>query len=287
MAFLCDGTNHKTGISNEEYITDILNGGFLNKLVPIENKKIFAIHLGGTGSKSDIGVIETKFSNLEPDELKAKIKTGEIPVIVSISVKKKDKERSGTFDWNNSTTWVTQNIDSPNLTALKAVYAKSRYMRGTLTESARQNQKDSFNRDIKDACDKTLTQMDSDTLRELIHTQMLLPNKEEMVIVRCLDTGKIYYFPFSAHPMYKYISDPKNSFFLTKKRASAKGSQTIMVKNTGDASKTIDTGVRIRVHSNNGASAMLGISTTNKDSMFCVKFQQDNFNDIKSISSVL
>jgi hypothetical protein len=287
MAFLCDGTNHRTGISNEEYITDILNGGLLNKLVSIENKKVFAIHMGGTGSKSDIGVIETKFSHLESDELKAKIKTRKIPVIVSVSVKKKDKERTGTFDWNNSSTWVTQNIGSLNLAALKAVYAKSRHMRDTLTESARKNQKDSFNRAIKDACDKTLTQMDSGTLRELIHTQMLLPNKEEMVLVRCLDTGKIYYFPFSSHPMHKYVSDPKSYFFLAKKRASAKGSQTIMVKNPKDSSKAIDTGVRIRLHSNNGASAMLGISPTNKDSMFCIKFQQDNFNDIKSLSSIL
>ena len=48
----------------------------------------------------------------------------------------------------------------------------------------------------------------------------------------------------------------------------------------------IDTGIRIRLHLNNGISALLGMSTTNKSSSFCIKFQQDNFESIKEISKV-
>ena len=50
--------------------------------------------------------------------------------------------------------------------------------------------------------------------------------------------------------------------------------------------KMIDTGVRIRLHLNNGVSAMLGVSNTNSTSVFCIKFQQDNFDEIKKIAKI-
>jgi hypothetical protein len=283
MAFLCDGSNHNTGIKNEVFLTNELNNGLMAFLYPEANKAgDVAIHIGGTGSKTDIGLFDKTHSNLTLETLKKKLKDGNIKMKKSISVKKKELEISGTFDWTNTTSYITANFNL--LPHLKAVYDESRRLRSALTESQRASEKKSFERLIKDACNNTLIELQPETLKSLIQTEMINPNKDEMILVRCLDTGSIYHFPFSKHPMNAFVANPNNEFFLKKKRASAKGSQTIMVRDT-TTNEEIDTGVRIRLHTNNGASAMLGISNSNKDSSFCIKFQQDNFNDIKSIST--
>jgi hypothetical protein len=286
MSFLCNGSNHRTGISNEEYITERLNTDLMSTIFPLNhNHGDLAVHIGGTGGKADCVLIDGSFRKDMVSSVKEKVKIGQITIKKSLSIKKKEKE-TGTFDWNNTTAWIKKNINSMPLIKLKDIHSRSRIMRKTLSESQRAMNKNGFNKNMMEACDETLSNFNDEIIRNLIQDEMLTPNKNEDVIIRIIATDHIYHFSFSSHPMHKYMADADNIFSLKKKNKGAKGSRTIFVQNRNNISETIDTGVRIRLHSNNGASAMLGISNSNKDSAFCIKFQQDNFDDIKNIAKL-
>jgi hypothetical protein len=71
------------------------------------------------------------------------------------------------------------------------------------------------------------------------------------------------------HPVVKLI---ENGYTASINVKIGKSSGRIIFSK---GNEQIDVGLRIRVHTNNGVTALLGISSSNKSSQFVMKFQQD------------
>lgn len=274
MSFPSDGTNHRVGIANEHKMTALLGTAFATKLFPIlEGKKFTSVHRGGTKSKEDtILLVETT-----------------PPTEILVSEKHKKKENTGTFDWSNSTTFITseKNKNSSSVDALIKVLAEAKQVRnsGTVTTHTVNNFRNKINKSIED----TLNGLQSNDIKTMIKSMMILPNKGVQVVITTKDTAKCYCFSFDVHSMNKYIDDVTARFSLYKKSKKTNCNSRTIIVNTVNSETglpvTLDTGVRIRLHLNNGVSALLGVSTTNSTSAFCIKFQQDNFQEIKKIAT--
>ena len=83
MAYKNDGSSHHSGIKNEKYLKEYLQNGAAKKLYKLG--KGYKVHKrGGTQYKQDLEITDGKKS----------------PIL--ISVKKKEKAGTGSFDWVNS-----------------------------------------------------------------------------------------------------------------------------------------------------------------------------------------
>ena len=274
MAFLCNGSNHRTGIKNEVYMTKRFNEDLTTKIFPEIIENFIAEQRGGTSYKED-GVILCKDTGL---------------VLKRLSFKKKAKTRNGTFDWVNTTTYITEEKKKKckliqalsDVIDLAKITQQTSVINDIIVEQ--------FRHKVHQATEETLNNFKSEDIRSMVKTLMIDSNEDIDVTVTTLDTGNIYYFPFSEHNIIKLIQDVDVQFALYKKsKKQFCDSRTIMASivdpETG-MTKMIDTGVRIRLHLNNGVSAMLGVSNTNSTSVFCIKFQQDNFDEIKKIAKI-
>jgi hypothetical protein len=274
MAFLCNGSNHRTGIKNEVYMTQRFGQDLTNKIFPDITTEFIAEQRGGTAYKED-GVILDKVTGA---------------VLKRLSYKKKEKTKSGTFDWVNTTSYITEEKKkgSKSIQALSDVIdlAKTTKQTSVVTDEVVEQ----FRHKVHQATEVTLNNFESDDIRSMIKTLMIDSNKDIHVTVTTLDTDNIYYFPFSDHNIINLVEDANVEFTLRKKSKKAFcDSRTVMasiIDPVTGLTKMIDTGIRIRLHLNNGVSAMLGVSNTNPTSVFCVKFQQDNFQEIIKIAKI-
>ena len=268
MSFPSDGRNHRGGIKNEHSLVTSLNNGLISRIWPTVSKNIIAEHRGGTTQKADAVLVDTQ--------------TGEVTNY--ISAKEKKKENTGTYDYTNSTSYITQAIqnNSPVFLKLRDFINEAKNIRSTGNITS--DKKTKCRTACKIVVENTLNSIKNTELRQIITDLLITPNAGMEYIVTVLDTKKMYYFPFQNHKINSLLNNPDAVFFLEKKSNKEYcESRTIMVKVGND---TIDTGVRIRLHLNNGISALLGVSSTNNTSSFCIKFQQDNFDDIKEIGTV-
>lgn len=266
MAFPSTGINHRDGIKNEHKLTKQFNDGLIAEMFSIPN--LTAEHRGGTTEKADVVLIDSNTKE----------------VVKRISAKEKKKETTGTYDYSNSTSYITYCAENnlPFVTHLREfmTYAKELRASGNISSA----QKSECRTLCKQAVEKTLNSLTSSDIREIIDSVLITPNLGMDYVITIVNTKQMYHFEFTSHPIVKLINDSNTIFFLEKKSSKEYcESRTLMAKVGNDM---IDTGIRIRLHLNNGISALLGMSTTNKSSSFCIKFQQDNFESIKEISKV-
>lgn len=268
MSFPSDGRNHRQGIKNEHTLVATLNNGLTARIWPSESERVIAEHRGGTTQKADAVLVDKN--------------TGD--VIKYISAKEKKKENTGTYDYTNSTSYITQAIQNNSSIFLK--------LRDFISESKVVRANGNITLDKKAKCrigckmvvENTLNNLKDVEIRQIITDLLITPNTYMEYIITVLNTKKMYHFPFHRHKINTLLNTRNAVFYLEKKSTKEYcESRTIMVK-TDDT--TIDTGIRIRLHLNNGIGALLGVSRTNKTSSFCIKFQQDNFEDIKEIATV-
>lgn len=265
MSFPSDGRNHRGGIKNEHTLVTTLNRGLAHTVWPTLSKTIVAEHRGGTTQKADVVLVDST--------------TGVVHKY--ISAKEKKKEHTGTYDYTNTTSYVTQGMYSPIFSTLRTFLTEAKQLRTSRNINA--GTKLRCRTQCKMAVETTLNTLQNTEIRQIIGDLLITPNAHMEYLITVLDTKVIYHFPFASHPINALFTDPTVKFFLEKKSRNAYcESRTIMAVSHGE---TIDTGIRIRLHLNNGISALLGMSTTNSTSSFCLKFQQDNFDIIKEIST--
>lgn len=268
MSFPSDGRNHREGIKNEHALVATLNTGLTARIWPHVSDTVIAEHRGGTTQKADAVLVDTN--------------TGE--VVKYISAKEKKKEHTGTYDYTNSTAYITQAIqnNSPIFVTLRDFINESKVLRasGNITT----DKKTKCRTQCKMVVEQTLNSLTNREIRQIITDLLITPNIHMEYIITVLNTKKMYHFPFHTHKINTLLNNPEAIFYLEKKSSKEYcESRTIMVT-VGNT--TIDTGIRMRLHLNNGISALLGVSKTNNTSSFCIKFQQDNFEDIMEIATL-
>jgi len=186
-----------------------------------------------------------------------------------ISIKRKQGTKVGSFDWSN-TTKMPAALKS-KFDAFRSIVSELR----TLTEAERLNEVD----DLRDAFNFTsAAAFDSLDVGDLLIflRDTFAKQRGYDIIVTDTKAGQIHHFAADAHPVLDLIAD---GFLPTFADASKEGqtSRTIIFRR---GTESVNVGLRLRITSNNGINAFLGLSTSNKTSSVVLKLQQDNVNGL-------
>lgn len=234
MAFKTDGSVHHEGIKEEKNIKKdrrLLTEAF--NLSP----KAKIHHRGGTQFKADI-------------EIEDKGKT------TKISIKKKKKLGSGSFDYINSSAALENSIFDN---------VKSEAKRIKKSKSSVATERKNFNT----TCNKAMKDMSTEILKGILTKHVLNANADMEMLVTETSTKAVYTFSFADTPLAKSIKNHTPKFKWGRGKTSAK---IIFEDSEGNIH---DHGIRGRLVSNNGITAMMGKSKTNKHSQPVFKIQQD------------
>lgn len=224
------------------------HGGIANELQTIATLNALGIysetvtHLGGTQHKADAVAGDR-----------------------GISIKRKMGAKVGSFDWVN-TTKVPSAIAS-KFDAFRAIVSELK----TLTTEQRSAEVDEvrslFNATSAAAFDTLLTADLTAFLRDTFAKQAGYD-----IVVTDTKAGKLHHFAAEAHPVLALLADG----FIPTLKAPTKDGQTSRTILFSKGTESVDIGLRLRITSNNGISAFLGLSKANKSSSLVLKLQQDN-----------
>jgi len=265
MSFPCDGTNHHNAISNEHSTKEYLQTN-AHKIYPnVKNGKYTVKSLGGTKNKAD-NIIECLDGN-----------------IIYISDKQKKQGIStGSFDYTNTSKPITRllDINSNCISSIKNVLIDIKEDK-KLPIGDRKKLVSSYRLRVMDASYSFITNLSGNDIIELINQNLIEPNKSMEMFITDGKTNQKYTFPFINHPVINLI---ETGFIPSVVIKVGKSSGKIIFT---DGVVKIDIGLRIRVHTNNGVTALLNAGGTNKSSQFVLKFQQDGIRKLLNNMGVM
>ena len=238
MAFKTDGSVHTGGIANEKQTIETLNRlGIFADVVE---------HRGGTTQKADAVAGER-----------------------SISIKRKQGTKNGSFDWCN-TTKMPLSL-SAKFDGFKSIVSELR----TLTEAERTAEvemiRECFNAVSANAFDTFETADLVAFLRSTFAKQTGFD-----IVITDTKAKQLHHFMAESHPVIKMLADGFTPVLAQPSKAGQTSRSIYFIK---DGNVT-DCGLRLRITSNNGISAFLGLSKANKSSSVVLKLQQDNVNGL-------
>ena len=245
--FKTNGSTHYEGIANEHAVIELLN-----------NRNYFdcpVTHLGGTKNKADA-------------------MAGEQP----ISIKRKKGLANGSFDWVN-TSDINGIIDRTIFTHFWQFVADCR--------------KNDITPDIMEVrswynkcCEAALSKITSTQITKFLQEQVCDKQKGFQLVVADTEADTLYIIDHAATPLVKLL---KQQYKPVLVQGRGKSSRKIIFvapgKTINDIGSGIDIGLRLRVTSNNGIKAMLGLSKANKNSQTVIKIQQDKVQQFVKDSS--
>lgn len=181
-----------------------------------------------------------------------------------ISIKRKEGITNGSFDWFNTSKYndVLGNTFDAFLSNMKEI-------RSLPKEIIKDDEfvlkvRDNFNQ----LCEVALDTLSSEQIINILQRGLVDANAEFDVVVTDTKTDMLYIFNAEQHPAIGYI----NKRYTAILQGKGKSSRKVLFS---DGINVYDCGLRIRVTSNNGIKAFLGISKANHNSQVVIKLQQD------------
>lgn len=238
MPYNIDGEVHHAGVANEGKTVELCNlASPSNIQEDYPYKRLTFRKEGGTHQVSDMGIYADD---------------------VRVAGGSDKLHRKGTFDHVN-TSKVLDYLPCESLQKMIVDLRKEHFK----DESA----VDKVKVAIKDATNTMWNTMTSDGIRRLLISLdertpewMFVREANEMSVFRHSEMRELSEFP----------RDPSWTYVL--KSARAKESRQIWREKDG---LSVNTNLRVRLVTNNGVSALLGLSTKNKNSILTIKIQQD------------
>ena len=183
----------------------------------------------------------------------------------SISIKRKEGIANGSFDWFNTSKYNDVLGDT-----FDAFLSSVKEFRSLPQSIIRDDEfvlkvRDNFNQ----LCESCLDTLSSDQIVEILKVGLIDANSGFDVVVNDTKTKSIFVFNADNHPAVDYI----NRGFTVSLQGKGKSSRKVLFS---DGINVYDCGLRIRVTSNNGINAFLGLSKANTNSQVVIKLQQDN-----------
>ena len=237
MAFRTDGSSHHDGIKEEKAI---VNDRELLKEMFNLSDNFEAIHKGGTQNKADLVV---KDGSLEK----------------KISVKKKIKLSTGSYDYVNS----SAALSDPIFNEVKKT-ASDISNSGLSVEAARKK--------FTASCHETMHDMTSQNIKDILVYHVLNKNLDIEIVLSETSTKSVYGYSFKDTPLAESIKNHTPKFKWGWGKTSAK------IVFEDDDGNIHDHNIRGRLVSNNGITAMLPSSS--KSSVPVFKVQQDGVHKI-------
>tara|TARA_B110000977_G_scaffold166334_1_gene214156 strand:- start:1005 stop:1877 length:873 start_codon:yes stop_codon:yes gene_type:complete len=260
MAFPKDGSNHHSALLNEDNTKKYLQKNAHKIFDAIEKDKYTVIPKGGTQNKAD-NVIECNDGK-----------------IIYISDKEKKKGLGGSFDYTNTSKPINTmlNNGSECTKEIQSLLDRAKEDKKLPIEE-RKKLVESYRPRVKKASYEFLNSLTSDEIKTLIKNYLIEPNKEMQEFISDGKENKRYTFPFMKHPVIDLIENDYTASIKFKKD-DGENSSGYIVFSKGD--EEVNVGLRMRVHTNNGVTALLNAGGSNKSSQFVIKFQQDGIKNL-------
>lgn len=204
-------------------------------------------HRGGTGQKADAAA---------GDKM--------------ISIKRKKGIKNGSFDWSNTSIYN----DTLKFKGHFAQFIEEVKEHRQMPKQLRQVAVDFMRNDFNNLCESALDNIDKQALITML-VDIFSKQTGYDIVINDTESKDVYIFEAEAHPVWTAIKQGYTPELVSTGRA--KSSRKIVFKN---GNHVINTGLRLRVTSNNGINAFLGLSKANKNSQVVVKLQQDAVNQL-------
>jgi len=182
-----------------------------------------------------------------------------------ISIKRKEGITNGSFDWFNTSKY--NDILGDTFNAFLSNMKELRSMSKNLIKDDEfvLKVRDNFNQ----LCEVSLDILGSEQIINILQRGLIEANTAFDVVVTDTKTDTLYVFDAEQHPAVDYI----NRGFTAVLKGKGKSSRKVLFS---DGINLYDCGLRLRVTSNNGINAFLGLSKANSNSQVVIKLQQDN-----------
>ena len=226
--------------------------GIANELATIDllnQHRVFAetvTHLGGTKHKAD-AMAGSK----------------------GISIKHKAGLKNGSFDWVNTSR--TDDLLDPQRFAefhafMRSVRTWDTDKRQTVVEDVRQV--------FAEICDAALDSITSETLTQWIKNELIRANEGMAMVITDTKAGRCYVMEHDAIRTAQLLTQGYVAQLEAGRGNTSR--KVVLVKD----SHIVETGLRLRVTSNNGIKAFMGLSKANRNSQVVLKLQQDRVQNL-------
>lgn len=202
-------------------------------------------HLGGTRNKADA-------------------KAGD----KAISIKHKAGVRNGSFDWVNTTDLngvIDRTVFSDFLGFVAAARCWSVEQRLAIVEETRDL--------LNEVCSAALDSITSEALTAFLSQHVVTANAGMGIVINDTKSETLHIMEADRLDLTRCLADGWTAH-ITSGRGMT--SRKVTFKRMG---QTLDLGLRLRLTSNNGIKAFLGLSKANRNSSIVLKVQQDNVGD--------
>jgi hypothetical protein len=245
MPYVTDGSPHHSGVATEVKIVELINNNpeIASICAGRQLEKGWAKQIGGTRYKQDVEVYDYNMPNYKKH----------------VSAKNKENIDSGSFDWINSSR-AYKNWLQECCPALNQAYDRAKTRKDSV-EFTRKN--------LNAATNESWNNIPENVIQNLIREWISEPNKDMRMVILEKKNKTVFGFDFRDTKLYKYAS----------------GNAKITLSGRGKTSRKVlfdgeDTGLRMRITTNNGVKALLGLSKSNNSSQLVVKFQQDKVRNL-------
>lgn len=185
--------------------------------------------------------------------------------IKKVSAKQKTKGIGvGSFDWVNTSNVkeIIGDVFDQILSDIKE------YRKLPETQRSSTSLYNKVKKEFSDVCSTVLDSFTADYLSEFLDTYLVKENEGITMAINDVLARKMYVYESEQHPAVHYLSEG----FKPILKGKAKNSRRLLFT---DGTKEYDCGLRVRVTSNNGINAFLGLSKANTNSQVVFKLQQD------------
>ena len=226
--------------------------GIANELATIDllnQHRVFAetvTHLGGTKHKADA---------MAGDK--------------GISIKHKAGLKNGSFDWVNTSR--TDDLLDPERFA--EFFAFMRTVR-TWDTDKRQSVVEDVRQVFAEICDAALNAITSETLTDWIKNELICANEGMAMAITDTKAGVCYVLEHDAIRAAQLLAD---GYVAELEPGRGNTSRKVVLRFDHHV---VETGLRLRVTSNNGIKAFMGLSKANRNSQVVLKLQQDRVQNL-------
>jgi len=234
--FQTNGSTHHNGVSNEHATIDLLNE---HQVYPAT-----VTHLGGTKHKADA---------MAGDK--------------GISIKHKAGLKNGSFDWVN-TSDIFGVIDRTIFADFFAFVSEARSWSVEKREAIVEETRDLFN----ECCEKALDSIHPHDLLNFLKSNITEKQHGMGIVINDTAHETLHIMEADRLIMTRCINSNYSPELI---KGRGKSSRRLVFSSCA-VPHAFDCGIRVRVTSNNGIRAFLGLSKANKSSQVVIKVQQDN-----------
>lgn len=222
-----------------------------------------SVHYSGIKNEGKTADILTK-KNIFGCEVETrggtKFKEDMVAGSLKISAKDKKKLSSGSFDWTNTS--KVSNIFGSHFDTFKEEVSEIRKM----DVDDRKKCLSSIRGKFANICSDGFDYLSNEQLQDLIVNS--ISSGIDKVVVNDKQNNDLYMFDPADHPAVNMAKTCDSMSF----KGRGKGSRKVVFIKDG---VEYDYGIRLRITSNNGVTAFLGLSKANNNSQIVIKLQQD------------